>query len=203
MYIVQKRADISTAHLRGLAKTAIRSKLPPSSKTETAKALLDMFIQLFVAEGEISEAYEMLTQYISHPVMAQEPSLTASLAILSCLETIRFVHQTKPSVLQLLQDKGGKVTEKINKAGISDSDSSDSDSSDSEGASSSEIDSDTEGVPKNDIPPLEASHVTSALLCPSCDDIVLNPFQFFSSVQLLQQFAKIHTSKYIKYVMNG
>jgi hypothetical protein len=181
--------DITTAHLRTLAKTAVRSKLPPSSKKETAKVLLDMFVQLFVAEGDIAEASELLTQYISHPVMCQEPSLNAALAILSCLEVIRFVHKTKKSVLLL---STANVNENVVKTAPSDSDS------DRSSDSGSDSDFESGGVERNDIPELDPSHAASALLCPSCGDIVENPFQFFSSVNMIQQFSKIRTSKYIK-----
>lgn len=180
--------DISPAHMRTLASSAVRSKLPPSSKKETAKVLLDMFIQLFVAEGDISGAFELLQQYIGHPVMAQEPSMHAALAILSCLETIRFVHQTKPSVLLSLERQQSKGLEMGITRLVSDSDS----------GSDSDMDMDTTRT--QDIPKLEPSSVSVALLCPSCDDVVTNPFQFFSSAHMLQQFTKIRTAQYIKYV---
>jgi hypothetical protein len=146
-----------------------------------------MFIQLFVAEGDISESFEFLTQYISHPVMAQEPSLNAALAILSCLEAIRFVHKSKSSVLMLNVENANK------RAGTIQESDSDSDS-----ASDSDSDFENGGMLRNDIPELERSRVASALLCPSCDDIVMNPFQFYSCLEMMQQFAKIRTSKYIK-----
>lgn len=195
-----REAGISIANLRILAKTAIRSKLPPSSRKETAKSLLDMFIQLFVAEGELTESVDLLTQFLSHPVMAQEPSLAATLAVLSCLELIRFVHKAKPSVMLAMAEQlnGTTAFNKSNhKRGGSDHDrSSDSDSnSDSDSDSS---DGNDEGGGRDDIPVLVPSRVTGALLCPSCEEIVENPLQFFSTVEILQQFSKIRTSRHIK-----
>jgi hypothetical protein len=182
-----------------LAKTAIQSKLPPSTKKDTVKALLQMFIQLFVAEGEITEAFELLTQYISHPVMAQDPSFSGALAVLSCLEVIRFVHQSKPSLLRGITEHSdrGRTGNRGKKGTISASDSSE-EISDSDSDSD---DSDHRHTPRDDFPDLTPTAVASALLCPSCHDIVLNPFQFFSSVELLQQFSNIRTSSYIKYVV--
>ena len=189
-------ADITTAHLRTLAKTAIQSKLPPSMKTQTAIALLEMFIQLFVAEGEITVGFELLSQFITHPVMAQEPSLSAALAILSCMEVIRFVHQTKPSLLLAVSEFSEGTTMGIKREdsdGDRDSSSSGEDDSDEDEAAG-----DRYKPRRDDFPELEVSRVTSALLCPSCDDVVANPFQFHSSVDLLQQFSKIRTSQQIQ-----
>lgn len=149
-----------------------------------------MFIQLFVAEGEVSEAYSLLNQFVSHPAMAQEAGLSAALAVLSCLEVIRFVHQCKPSIqLFLAEHLDGTTAYNHQESSSSDSDS--------------EMESDVETGQdfqshRGDFPQLEQSRVSSALLCPSCEDIVANPFQFYSTVDLLQQFSKIRTSKKIK-----
>jgi len=188
--LLREQPDISTAQLKTLANTAIQSKLPPSNRKQTALALLDMFIQLLVAEGEASEAYSLLNQFINHPVMAQEASLSAALAVLSCLEVTRFVHQCKPAINLFLAEHLDGTTA-YNKQ-VSDS----SDSGDSEVESDGDSDQGFQSR-RGDFQELERSRVTSALLCPSCDAILANPYQFYSAIDLLQQFSKIRTSKKI------
>ena len=162
--------------------SAIRSKLPPSTKTETAKALIHMFIQLFVADGDITASKELLNQFIGHPLMVQDPKLNSTLALLSCLEAIRFVHRTKPSVISLGKSKHSKPSA----------------SDDEDSAGSSTDDGSLNADIRNDIPDLKSSNIKSAKLCPSCGDVVKNPFQFFSTIFILKQYSEILPSKHIK-----